>query len=653
MVPRKKTFIRVEQNMLTLTDILLLSGAFLFVVAFQGFRAWPIWESFLKGGTLITVFIIVFILIFGTNRSLWRYAEVAEYRNLLHAHALGFFLFILLNEFIFKIETSYLFSSYAVFTGLLGSVYIRVISKTFFTRTQKKQKGKEEKTKVKSERYLAIIGAGSAGVALQEELNRDPKSPYKIWGFFDDSPQKQGLTINGTPIRGTIDQLPEIIKKSPVYDVILAIPSLDIQRRREIIAICSKLQCRLRIMPHTLLTIERGETGLAASIREVKVEDLLGRTTVYFEKNELDTLIKGKTVLVSGGAGSIGSELCRQIAGAGVKKLIIFDINENSSYMLYRELKHLLGNKLYIVVEIGSVADERRVNDLFQKYRPEVVFHAAAHKHVPLMEECPYEAVRNNIFGTYHLLTAAKEACCKKFVLISTDKAINPTNVMGATKRYCEMMMQAVSKESDCKTDFVSVRFGNVLGSHGSVIPLFQMQIAHGGPVTVTDKRMTRYFMTIPEAAGLVIKAAALAQRSDTFILDMGAPMKILDLAENLIRLSGFEPYEEIQILETGVRPGEKLYEELLINDNKHVATSEAKIFVEKNLGTGSRPMIEELKQFHVAVDTADNTKAVELLRQFVPNFKTPEEVNGAVTSANGLCAKDEAADKNGQEKAE
>jgi len=363
-------------------------------------------------------------------------------------------------------------------------------------------------------------------------------------------------------------------------------------------------------------------------IREVNVEDLLGRSSVQFSQNELDKLICNRTILVTGGGGSIGSGIVRQLIMAGVKKLIVFDMNENDSYVLFQELRPVLRNKNQLIIEVGSMADARCVDHLYAKYRPEIVFHAAAHKHVPLMEHCPCEAVKNNIFGTYNLLRAAHNAKCRKFVLISTDKAVNPTNIMGATKRYCEDMMCAFAKKIGNQTDFVSVRFGNVLGSHGSVIPIFQMQIARGGPVTITDRRMTRYFMTIPEATGLVIRAAAMARCSETFILDMGEPVKIIELAENLIRLSGYEPYRDIPITEVGLRPGEKLYEELLVNDEEHIATTDSKIFIERNnLNLSMYTLEGQLYKLRSAVELTDNQMVLDLMRQYIPGFHNPEKV--------------------------
>jgi len=376
-------------------------------------------------------------------------------------------------------------------------------------------------------------------------------------------------------------------------------------------------------------------------VREVNIEDLLGRTSVRFSQSELKEFISNRTILITGGGGSIGSGLVRQLISVEVKKLIVFDINENDSYVLYQELRPVLKYRSQLIIEIGSITDVKRVNHLFMKYRPEIIFHAAAHKHVPLMENCPYEAVENNIFGTYNLLNAARESKCWKFVLISSDKAVNPINIMGATKRYCENMMRAFAGVTGNLTDFVSVRFGNVLGSQGSVVPIFQMQIACGGPVTITDKRITRYFMTISEATGLVVRAAAMAKCSETYILDMGEPIKIIDLAENLIRLSGYEPYYDIPIIEVGLRPGEKLYEELLANSEVHIATADSKIFIAQNdLNLSIYTLDEQLNMLRTAVASMDNNLVIDLMKQYIPDYKSSKKCNRNVVSPDGELGK-------------
>jgi FlaA1/EpsC-like NDP-sugar epimerase len=365
-------------------------------------------------------------------------------------------------------------------------------------------------------------------------------------------------------------------------------------------------------------------------LQSLKIEDLLGREPVKLDTEIINDFIRGKTVLVTGGGGSIGSELCRQIAANQPKKLIILDIYENNAYDIQQELIRTWGKALDLSVEIASVRDKAKMYHIFEKYLPNVVFHAAAHKHVPLMENNPEEAVKNNIFGTYHVVRAAEKYGVQKFVMISTDKAVNPTNVMGATKRFCEMILQS---RRESITEFCSVRFGNVLGSNGSVVPLFEKQIAEGGPVTVTDKRITRFFMTIPEAVQLVLEAGAIATQNQIFVLDMGEPVTILSLAENMIRLHGLEPYKDIDIVEIGLRPGEKLYEELLMK-SEHLTKMSDKIFVEEQVDIPPETILAALEELDEAV-TGEWTeeRIAGLLHRIIPTYKTPEEINNTVTA--------------------
>ena len=368
-----------------------------------------------------------------------------------------------------------------------------------------------------------------------------------------------------------------------------------------------------------------------AAVKDVQIEDLLGREPVRLDTGALSGFLGGKTVLVTGGGGSIGSELCRQIARYDPRRLIVLDIYENSAYDLQQELVRACP-ALDLRVEIASIRDKERIYELFDTHRPQVVFHAAAHKHVPLMEACPEEAVKNNVFGTYHVVRAAEKYGVEKFVMISTDKAVNPTNVMGATKRFCEMILQSRTEGS---TRFCAVRFGNVLGSNGSVVPLFRRQIEAGGPVTLTDRRIIRYFMTIPEAAQLVLEAGAMAKPGQIFVLDMGEPVKILTLAENLIRLSGLEPHKDIEIREIGLRPGEKLYEELLTDNGNLSTTSNEKIFVEEQETLSPDRIREGLKRLDRAVTEGASSEDVKaLLRQLVPTYHSPDEINGAAVGA-------------------
>lgn len=606
------------RNALLLADLAIL----LVMTIISARLIWPRYISW--GKTLIywgmlAILFVVFMLLLKTHKQLWRYSEKTELFGMMNAYALTCITALFINH-IFSGDVPVRITLFSVIGSEMISCYLRTVFRKLYNARSRRAGG--EQSENKGRRPIAIIGAGSAGVMLMHEISRNKESPYVVWGFFDDDENKIGLSIDRVPVRGNIESIPEKIKSSDVHDIVLAIPSLGPERRREIIDICKNLNSRLKIMPDIVMAMEDGTDKLVRSIRDIKVEDLLGRRSIVFTDNEIKDFIRDKTILVTGAGGSIGSELCRQIASAKAKAVIIFDINENSSYLLQNEIHDQIDDDIRVYVEIGSVTDIRRVEDVFGKYRPDVVFHAAAHKHVPLMEQCPYEAVKNNILGTKNVITTASSVDVEKFVFISTDKAVNPSSVMGATKRYGEDMIRALSRQPFNRTCFVSVRFGNVLGSAGSVIPIFQDQIARSGPVTITDKRATRYFMTIPEAVGLVLKAGAMASSSETYILDMGEPMKIIDLAENMIRLLKMEPYKDIPIIEIGLRPGEKLHEELLVSDEKHIATKESKIFVEKNnTNVNWSTVVRQLDEFGAAVSNGDNERIRQLLHRYVPGY--------------------------------
>lgn len=425
----------------------------------------------------------------------------------------------------------------------------------------------------------------------------------------------------GIEIMGTTDDIPELVERCEIETLLLAIPTVDEENKRRILGICNKTKCNVRILPDIVKLIADGK-DILSRIRDVRVEDVLGRPEIEL-KDSTNELITGKTVMVTGGGGSIGSELCRQIAMCSPKKLIILDIYENSAYSIQQELLRRYGKRLNLHVLIASVRDSKKIDALFRANRPDVVFHAAAHKHVPLMEISPEEAVKNNVFGTYNVACAADRYGAERFVLISTDKAVNPTNVMGATKRVCEMIVQALAQKS--KTKFVAVRFGNVLGSNGSVLPLFKEQIAAGGPVTVTDPEIVRFFMTIPEAVQLVLEAGQMGKGGEIFVLDMGKPVKILDLAENLIKLSGLIPYKDIEIKFTGLRPGEKLYEELLMDEEGVRKTGNRKIFIGSPLGLSKDTFFEQLAELKKIAYSNHSENLVQALLDLVPTFTHKE----------------------------
>ncbi len=569
----------------------------------------------------------LFLVLFRCYDSLWRYAEAKEYLMQSLAMGCGFVLYYSIDRFMVNKEWHYSgrFMLFAVMMALVGMWIFR------FAYRYYRQLVILWEYRSREAENMVIVGAGDAGMALVDQIQRTPTSHVRVYGFFDDNPLKQGAIIHGVPVLGKIDQLPVMLEGTSVKEIVIAIAAISDDNRRRILGLCGQTKCRVRILPNVSEMLPQDEKNLWGSVRDVQPEDLLGREAISFENKEIYAFLTEKTVMVTGGGGSIGSELCRQIVRHHPKKLIIVDIYENNAYDIQQELRREYPD-LEMHIEIASVRDEKKVDYLFRKYRPQIVFHAAAHKHVPLMEDCPEEAIKNNVFGTYHVAKAARIYNADKFILISTDKAVNPTNVMGASKRLCEMIVQ--SMQDDEHTKYVAVRFGNVLGSNGSVIPLFKQQLAHGGPITVTDRRIIRYFMTIPEAAQLVMQAGAIADRSQVFVLDMGEPVKILSLAENLVRLAGFVPYQDIDIIETGLRPGEKLYEELLMKNEHLTATTNQKIFVEEQEVIPPEQMQANLQRLREVLELEQPDEVVRVMHEIVPTFKRPEEVNGQVKEA-------------------
>lgn len=464
-----------------------------------------------------------------------------------------------------------------------------------------------------------LIGGGQAGSMVLREFQFSAHSENNVVCIIDDDRSKHGSYMRGVKIVGGRDDILHMAEKYGVEEIVLAIPSASRRERLDILDICHLTGCSLRTLPG-LYQLANGEVSIQ-SIKHVDIEDLLGRDTVKTDLNEVKAYVQDKVVLVTGGGGSIGSELCRQAAAMGPKQLIVFDIYENNAYDLQMELRHR-HPELDLVVLIGSVRDETRVNNIFAKYHPDLVCHAAAHKHVPLMEDSPFEAIKNNVFGTYNAARAADRFGTQRFILISTDKAVNPTNVMGASKRICEMVVQTVNERS--KTEFVAVRFGNVLGSAGSVIPLFRKQIKEGGPVTVTHKEVIRYFMTIPEAVQLIFQANAYANGGEIFVLDMGEPVKIDNLARNMIRLSGFEPDVDIKIEYTGLRPGEKLYEELLMSGEGLKKTKNDLIYIGSEVDFDKAEFEENLMELKAINETSERALR-DKIAQIVPTYHIPE----------------------------
>ena len=482
----------------------------------------------------------------------------------------------------------------------------------------------------KRERTL-IVGAGQAAKMILAEVKNgasDPNNPANTIlpvCLVDDDPSKFHTKLMGVDVVGTTKDIPSVCKQYRVSLVIFAIPSCDEDDRRRIMALCSESGCKIKTVPYlSQLFLDDNSPHLLSQVKDIRIEDLLGRDPISFDRTRIRTFIQGKVCMVTGGGGSIGSELVRQIAKYQPQRIIIVDIYENNAYDIQQELMIEYENRLNLVTLIASVRDSAKMEQIFRVYRPQVVFHAAAHKHVPLMETSPAEAVKNNIFGTWNMVTLSEEYGVEKFVMISTDKAVNPTNVMGATKRCCEMIVQYMSQKGS-KTEFVTTRFGNVLGSNGSVIPLFRRQIESGKPVTVTHPDIIRYFMTIPEAVSLVLEAAAIAHGGEIFVLDMGDPVKITTLAENLIRLYGKTPYRDVEIKFTGLRPGEKRYEELLMDEEGLQSTENKKIFIGNQIEIDPDDLTAKLDELREIADRNDNAATVKKLSEIVDTFHHSE----------------------------
>ena len=486
--------------------------------------------------------------------------------------------------------------------------------------------GHETNETKNNKKNVLIIGAGEAAKIVIGTLKTTMKSTYNIVGLVDDNINKVNYAISGNKILGTRYDIPKICRENKVDVIFFTISNISNKDRKEILEICQQTQTKVRILPGTTDLIKN--KNLMSNFRDIEIEDLLGREPIKLDNKNIGKLIENKVVLVTGGGGSIGSELCRQIMKFNPKELVIVDIYENNLYDIEQELR-MNYPEAKIDAIVASVRDKERLNEIFEEFRPYLVFHAAAHKHVPLMETSPLEAIKNNVFGTYNVVNCADEYNVKRFILISTDKAVNPTNIMGATKRLCEMIVQAKNKVS--KTEYAAVRFGNVLGSNGSVIPLFKKQIASGGPITVTHKDITRFFMTIPEAVSLVLQAMSYAKGGEIFVLDMGEPVKIYDMAEKLIRLSGLEPNVDIEIKVTGLRPGEKLYEEILMDEEGLEATKHDKIHIAEPMNINMKMIEDKLDKLNNLLETSNNEekdKIKNVVKQIVPTFKDGEKLN-------------------------
>lgn len=617
MRERKTEMLWIHKAMLlAFMDILITLAVYLAALLIRfDFLFSRIPEEYIQGYIWSMPFwVIATVVVFYAFRlyhSVWRLASVAEVRVILTAYIT---LIPVYAAGILFMDLKMLRSYYCI--GYVLSVCATTGIRFSYRILRAYSKRNSQVFNVKEREHVMIIGAGAVGQTLIKELINSDKMNVKVCCIIDDNPSKIGKQLEGIPIVGDRYDIIEMAAKYDIDRIIYAIPATTGKNRKDVLNICKETKCRMQTVP-AVYQIVNGEVNVS-KLRNVEITDLLGRAQVKVNNEEIFAAIKGKTVMVTGGGGSIGSELCRQIAHAEPKQLIIFEIYENNAYEIQQELKRTYPN-LNLKALIGSVRNTNRINWVIEKYRPDIIFHAAAHKHVPLMEDSPNEAIKNNVIGTYKTAKAATKYGVKKFVLISTDKAVNPTNIMGASKRLCEMVVQMMNRESS-NTDFVAVRFGNVLGSNGSVIPLFKKQIAEGGPVTVTDKNIIRYFMTIPEAVSLVLQASYYAKGGEIFVLDMGDPVKIDDMARNLIRLSGYKPDVDIMVEYTGLRPGEKLFEELLMDEEGLQETENELIHIGKPIDMDDEWFKEKLHELDEASRHEDGHMK-EIVAEIVPTY--------------------------------
>ena len=609
---------RGKRSILLLSDIAIIMLAYYLVMLFQYASYTEIRDAFIKLPVVALIYILS-LIIFKMYSCIWLNAGIFEFKQTVIS--------TIVSCIISTIVMFIMPKGISVVTNILAGILIagmvtalrmslKVITRAFIYTVSEKTDGKYK---------VLIIGAGDCASAIMTEIRKEKSDQYNIVGIIDDNKSKINSYLNGVKILGDRDSISEIVERENIDEILFAIAKIDGEEKSKILDICSNTKAKVKVIPGYYQLLEEGISF--NKMRDVDLKDLIGREEVKLDKQGIEEYIKDKVVLVTGGGGSIGSELCRQIAKFNPKLLLILDIYENNVYDIQNELSYnepTLNKK----VIIASVRDKYRLNQVISAYRPSIIFHAAAHKHVPLMEDNPGEAIKNNVLGTLNMAELASQYKVEKFVLISTDKAVNPTNVMGASKRLCEMIVQAVNNERGNKTDFVAVRFGNVLGSNGSVIPLFKRQIKSGGPVTLTHKDITRYFMLIPEAAQLVLQAGAYAKGGEIFVLDMGKAVKIYDLAENLIRLSGYKPNEDIKIKITGLRPGEKLYEELLMNNDELRKTGHNKIFIDKPETISLIKLRKQIDDLMFVTKLGNKNMLIDKLKEIVPTYYSPDFYN-------------------------
>ena len=618
--------------LLLLVDVACFVAAYLLNIGFA-FMSQSMYRrevhEYVANGAIILCLLLIGRLLFSVYHNVWRYANVKAYTTMVLSDTLMGILVVVLTRYIpcpinINIGFSQTFCVVALFD-------LSTLLSRFCYQLYHQYRNAGEAHSMHMNRIgVAIVGAGQVGSMLADELTYNQSSHYKPVCFIEQDPGKIGAKVCGLRVYAEDEYVIQRIKELPVQEILIALPAITSEKAAELYAFYSRTGCKVKLYDFPLKEAGALENSNARRmLRDVQIQDLLFRDSRVICHEATTAYYQGKVVLVTGGGGSIGSELCRQIAACRPQKLVILDIYENNAYHIQQELLSQYGDEQEICVEIASVRDVARLDHVFATHRPQIVFHAAAHKHVPLMEHNPTEAIKNNVFGTYNTANMAEKYGAEKFILISTDKAVNPTGIMGASKRMCEFV---VGCRGGSPTTYSAVRFGNVLGSNGSVIPLFQEQIQKGGPVTVTDKRIIRYFMTIPEASQLLMETGVMASGGDLFVLDMGKPVRILDLAENMIRLSGYEPYHDIDIVEIGLRPGEKLYEELLMQTETLTKTQNSLIFVEHEIPPTRQDVegwIDDLrKAVWEAEHTHDMTPLQVLMKTIVPTYKDPDEAN-------------------------
>lgn len=619
-----KELLKKNKNiLLILIDIMVIICCYVVAMLFLNTKINNL-QNFMIDMVIVVIVYQIFLNCFRMYQNMIRYEVGKDYVKYIISASLSVVILTLIDKG-FNLE--YINLRVNVLSGILTAgtfVMYRLLGRSIAARKMSKYE-KINKNQDNKANNLLIIGAGMGAREIIIAIKNNMRDKYNIVGIIDDDISKINHYILGVKVLGTRYDIPKIAKEKNVDLIFFAINKIDAISRRKILEICQETGVKTRVLPTTEEVITKH--GAMNSLKDVQIEDLLGREPVHLDNKNINSLIKNKTVLVTGGGGSIGSELCRQIVKYDPKRLVILDIYENNLYDIEMELRAEYP-KLNLEAIVASVRDKARLNNVFETYKPEIVFHAAAHKHVPLMEKSPLEAIKNNVFGTYNVVNCADEYGVEKFVLISTDKAVNPTNIMGASKRVCEMIVQAKNKVSN--TEYAAVRFGNVLGSNGSVIPLFKKQIERGGPVTVTHKDITRFFMTIPEAVQLILQAVTYAKGGEIFVLDMGEPVKIYDLAVSLIKLLGYEPNVDIPIEITGLRPGEKLYEEILMSEEGLTSTKHNKIFITEPMSITMEELEEKLEKLKelLKLEKDENSEVKRYIKEIVPTFKEPEEVN-------------------------